>query len=156
MLEEMKKELNVSALENGTVIDHIPADALFKVINVLRLDSIGERMITFGTNLDSKQYGKKAIIKIADLFFQESDINRIALFAPKAVLNVIKDYSVVEKKTITMPQQLCGIVKCQNPVCVTNNESVVPRYEVVSSRPTALRCAYCEKVTEGDDFTLLD
>lgn len=151
----MKKELNVSALVNGTVIDHIPADALFKVINVLKLDSIGERMMTFGTYLDSSQCGKKAIIKIADLFFQESDINRIALFAPRAVLNVIKDYSVVDKMPIAMPEQLNGIVKCQNPVCVTNNECVEPRYEVVSSAPTALRCAYCDKITEGD-IKLLD
>lgn len=152
----MKKELNVSALESGTVIDHIPADALFKVINVLKLDNLGDNMITFGTNLDSRLYGKKAIIKIANVFFQESDINRIALFAPEAVLNVIKNYEVTEKMVITMPKEIVGIVKCQNPVCVTNNERVNPRYDVLSTSPAALRCSYCEKVTEEHDFKLLD
>ena len=152
----MKKELNVSALVNGTVIDHIPAHALFKVINVLKLDNLGEGMITFGTNLDSKRFGKKGIIKISEVFFQESDIDKIALFAPQAVLNEIRNYEVVNKHAIKMPSSISGIVKCQNPVCVTNSEKVQPRYDVVDTAPTRLRCSYCEKITEGDDFKLLD
>ncbi len=152
----MKRELNVSALKNGTVIDHIPAKSLFNVINVLRLDKLGEQMMTFGTNLDSKRLGKKGIIKISDVFFEEHDINKIALFAPSAVLNVIKDYEVVDKMSIAMPEEITGIVKCQNPVCVTNNEDVMPRYSVEGVAPTILRCHYCEKITEGDDFKLID
>lgn len=152
----MKKELNVSALVSGTVIDHIPAQALFKVINVLKLDNLGSGMITFGTNLDSKRFGKKGIIKISEVFFQESDINKIALFAPHAILNEIRDYEVVNKHTIKMPSSISGIVKCQNPVCVTNNEKVKPYYDVVDVSPTRLRCSYCEKITEGDDFKLID
>lgn len=152
----MKKELNVSALQSGTVIDHIPADALFKVINVLRLDALGDNMITFGTNLDSKQLGKKAIIKIANVFFQQDDFNRIALFAPHAVLNVIRDYDVVEKTKISMPEKIKGIIKCHNPACITNNEKVKPRYDVMSESPAILRCDYCEKVTQEDDFKLVD
>lgn len=152
----MKKELNVSALESGTVIDHIPAHALFKVINVLKLDNLGEGMITFGTNLGSKRLGKKGIIKISNIFFKDDDINKIALFAPSAVLNEIRNYEVVDKKTIHMPECISGIVKCQNPVCVTNSEKVIARYEVVGVSPTRLRCCYCEKITEGDDFKLAD
>lgn len=152
----MKKELNVSALESGTVIDHIPAHALFKVINILRLDHLGEDMITFGTNLDSKRDGKKAIIKISNVFLKEKDINKIALFAPHAVLNEIRNYEVVNKKNITMPSTISGIVKCHNPVCVTNSENVLPFYEVVSVAPPRLRCSYCEKITEADDFKLID
>jgi len=152
----MKKELNVSALKSGTVIDHIPAEALFKVVNVLKLDDLSERMITFGVNLDSKRLGKKGIIKISNMFFQESDINKIALFAPHAVLNEIRNYEVVDKQTIKMPTVISGIVKCQNPVCVTNNENVKPSYDVVSVAPIRLRCAYCEKITEGNDLQLID
>jgi len=152
----MKKELNVSALQSGTVIDHIPANALFKVINVLKLDRLEDVTITFGTNLDSKRLGKKGIIKLSEVFFEESDINKIALFAPNAILNIIRDYEVVEKQSITMPQEITGIVKCQNPVCVTNHEHVVPRYDVLNVSPTVLRCKYCEKITEGDDIKLLD
>ncbi len=152
----MKKELVVSALVNGTVIDHIPADALFKVINILKLDQLTGEMITFGTNLYSKRLGKKSIIKIADVFFQESDIDKIALFAPHAVLNVIRDYEVIEKHNVKMPDSINGIVKCQNPVCITNNENVTPRFDVLDVEPTSLRCCYCEKVTKGDDFKFIE
>jgi aspartate carbamoyltransferase regulatory subunit len=151
----LNKELNVSALKSGTVIDHIPAQNLFKVINVLKLDKV-DKMITFGTNLDSKRLGKKGIIKIADIFFEENDINKIALFAPNARLNVVRDFEVVEKKYITTPKSIKGIVKCQNPVCITNNQRVIPRYEVKGTTPVTLKCCYCEKITSGDNIRLLD
>lgn len=152
----MKKELIVSALKNGTVIDHIPADALFKVINVLKLDHLNGEMITFGTNLYSKRLGKKAIIKISDKFFADSDINKIALFAPNAVLNVIMDYEVTEKHMVEMPAKIHSIVKCQNPVCVTNNEAVATRFDVLQEAPIILRCAYCEKITEEKNLKLVE
>ena len=91
------KELKVSAIKNGTVIDRIPAKNLFKVITILGLDKI-ENQITFGTNLESKKLGRKAIIKISDKDFQEDELNKIALVAPEAKLNIIKNYTVVEKK----------------------------------------------------------
>jgi len=89
------KQMSVSAIQNGTVIDHVPARNLFKVIQILGLDRI-DNQITFGTNLESKKLGRKAIIKISDLFFQDEDINRIALVPPDAKLNIIRDYEVVE------------------------------------------------------------
>ena len=97
MDKKESKKLMVSAIKDGTVIDHIPPKSLFKVISILSLDKI-ETQITFGTNLESRQHGTKAIIKIADVFFFDDDINRIALVAPSAKLNIIKDYEVVEKK----------------------------------------------------------
>ena len=75
------KKLEVSAIENGTVIDHIPANALFKVISILNLDKL-DKQITFGTNLDSKKLGKKAIVKLSDTFFIDKEINKIALGCP--------------------------------------------------------------------------
>ena len=113
------KQMSVSAIQNGTVIDHIPAENLFKVIKILGLDKI-QNQITFGTNLDSKKLGRKAIIKISDVWFEKDDINRIALVAPEAKLNIIKDYQVVEKKVVELPDDISGIVKCMNPKCVTN------------------------------------
>ncbi len=83
------KKLQVSAIENGTVIDHIPASNLFKVIDILGLDKINSQ-ITFGTNLESKRLGNKAIIKLADVFFMDEEINKIALVAPEAKLNIIR------------------------------------------------------------------
>ena len=113
------KQLSVSAIQNGTVIDHIPAKNLFKVISILGLDHI-DSQITFGTNLESKKLGRKAIIKISDKYFEDADINRIALVAPDAKLNIIRDYEVVEKKVVEVPDVIVGIAKCMNPKCITN------------------------------------
>lgn len=141
------KELKVSALKNGTVIDHIPANKLFKVIDILGLDEI-ETAITFGTNLESKHLGKKAIIKVAEKFFESHEINRIALVAPDAKLNIIKDYNVVEKKIVTVPDKIESIVKCMNPKCITNNEPVTTKFNVITKKPISLKCHYCEKITD--------
>ena len=107
-MKEAKQQLVVSAIQNGTVIDHVPAGSLFKVIQILRLDHI-ENQITFGTNLESKKLGRKAIIKISGRFFEDDDINRIALVAPEAKLNIIRDYEVVEKRVVVVPDTIVGI-----------------------------------------------
>ena len=114
----------VSAIESGTVIDHIPASSLFKVIKILGLDRI-RNQITFGTNLESKTSGKKAIIKIAGKFFEDDDIDRIALVAPKAKLNIIRDYQVIEKRVVEVPDTINAIAKCMNPKCITNFEKAM-------------------------------
>ncbi len=150
-----KKELKVSAIKNGTVIDHIPASKLFKVIDILKLYTI-ETPITFGTNLESKKLGSKAIIKIADKFFEKDEINRIALIAPEAQLNIIKDYQVVEKKTVQLPNEISGIAKCFNPKCVTNHEDVTTRFSVEEKDgKMALKCHYCEKIMEEENINFL-
>ncbi|HVN58885.1 MAG TPA: aspartate carbamoyltransferase regulatory subunit [Bacteroidales bacterium] len=148
------KQLSVSALQNGTVIDHIPARNLFKVIQILRLDHI-ENQVTFGTNLESKKLGKKAIIKISGIYFEDADINRIALVAPEAKLNIIKDYEVVEKKVVEVPDSITGIAKCMNPKCITNFENVTTRFRVVEKKNVALKCHYCEKITTGDNLQIV-
>jgi len=146
------KFLEVSAIKDGTVIDHIPADSLFKVISILKLDKI-ENTITFGTNLESKKLNKKAIIKLSGVFFKDKDINRIALVAPEAKLNIIRDYSVVEKKTVEVPDEIIGIVKCVNPMCITNHENISTRFKVVDTKPIKLRCHFCEKISDKEHIT---
>ncbi len=148
------KQLSVSAIQNGTVIDHIPAQNLFKVITILGLDKIGSQ-ITFGTNLESKRMGKKAIIKIADKFFEKDEINRIAMVAPLAKLNIIKDYNVVDKMLVEVPEEIGGIVKCMNPKCITNNEKVNTRFKVVDKKNVSLKCHYCEKITDQEHMEYL-
>jgi aspartate carbamoyltransferase regulatory subunit len=151
---KVTKQLSVSAIENGTVIDHVPAQNLFKVIQILGLDKI-DGQITFGTNLESKKLGRKAIIKISDHFFQDEDINRIALVAPEAKLNIIKDYEVVEKKVVVVPDTITGIAKCMNPMCITNFESVTTRFKVVSKKNVSLKCYYCEKITNQENMQMI-
>ncbi len=148
------KILEVSAIKDGTVIDHIPAGSLFKVISILGLDSI-KYMITFGTNLESKKLGKKAIIKLSNVFFKDKDINKIALIAPQAKLNIIKNYEVVEKKVVQIPEDIIGIVKCMNPMCITNQEDIITKFKVVDTQEVNLRCHYCEKITDREHMEVL-
>lgn len=149
----MRKELQVAALENGTAIDHIPTEELFKVVSLLQLQKIDHR-ITIGNNLRSRKMGKKGIIKIADKFFREDEINRIALIAPNVSLNIIKDYEVVEKKEITLPDEIVEIVKCNNPKCITNNEPMKTRFHVIDKEKVVLQCHYCELKVDKDEIVL--
>ena len=147
------KQLSVSAIQNGTVIDHIPAKNLFKVIQILGLDRI-DNQITFGTNLESKKLGRKAIIKISEIYFKDDDINRIALVAPDAKLNIIRDYEVIEKKLVVVPDIIVGIARCMNPKCITNYEQVTTRFKVISKKNVALKCHYCEKITSQENLQI--
>ena len=149
-----KKELQVAALENGTVIDHIPCDKLFTVVSLLGLKHMHNN-ITIGFNLNSKKLGTKGIIKIADKFFCDDEINRIAVVAPNAKLNIIRNYAVVEKREISLPNELAGIVKCSNPKCITNNEPMPTRVHVVDKDRCILRCHYCEKEQTRENIEII-
>ena len=148
------KRLSVSAIKEGTVIDHVPASALFKVVSILNLDKL-DTMITIGNSLGSDKLGKKGIIKLSKVFFQDDDINKIALVAPCAKLNLIRDYEVVEKRVVEIPDEIVGIAKCVNPKCITNNEEVTTRFEVVSKTEVKLKCHYCEKITNRKNIEIL-
>jgi len=148
------KQLSVSAIKEGTVIDHIPASALFKVVSILKLDKL-DTMITIGNSLGSNKLGKKGIIKLSEVFFKDDEINKIALVAPCAKLNIIRDYDVVEKKVVEIPDEIISIAKCVNPKCITNNEKVITRFEVVSKTNVTLKCHYCEKITDQDNIVII-
>lgn len=98
--------------------------------------------------------GKKGIVKIADVTYPEAILNRIALIAPHAVVNIIKDYEVVEKRPVTLPDELIDIVKCGNPKCISNNEPMRSHFHVVDSERRTLRCHYCECVMAGEELSL--
>ena len=131
----------VAAIENGTVIDHIPSEKTYQVAQLLGLQNLGTP-VTIGYNLLSKKLGKKGIIKVADKFFTDEEISRLSVVAPNIVLNIIRDYEVVEKKTVVTPEEIKGIVKCNNPKCVTNNEPMATHFHVTDG---ILTCHYCEK-----------
>lgn len=148
------KKLVVSAIKDGTVIDHIPAEVLFKVVQILGLEGL-ENQMTFGVNLESQLLGRKGIIKIAGKFFAPAEINRIALVAPRARLNIIRNYQVQEKMEVQVPESITGIVRCVNPKCITNHEAITTQFEVVGSDPVSLRCHYCEKITDQSHMEYL-
>ena len=150
-----QKVLSVSAIENGTVIDHIPAHNLFKVISILNLDKLTENQVTFGTNFKSGRLGRKAIIKISDKFFEDIEIDKIALVAPHAKLNIIKNYEVVEKRVVNVPLRVVGIARCMNPKCITNHEFVPTKFTVLEEGKIVLKCNYCEKITDMEHLEII-
>lgn len=139
-----KTERLVAAIKNGTVIDHIPAEKTYQVVSLLQLQRL-DTPVTIGYNYPSKKIGRKGIIKVSDKFFTDEEISRLSVVAPNVVLNVIKDYEVVEKKTVTTPDELRGIVKCNNPKCITNNEPMQTVFNVVDKVHGILKCHYCDK-----------
>ncbi|NVO02259.1 MAG: aspartate carbamoyltransferase regulatory subunit [Bacteroidetes bacterium] len=141
------KEFKVSAIENGTVIDHIPAKSVFQVIKMLNLENFNDQVL-FGTNLESKKYGTKGIIKVSNKFFKSDEVNKIALVAPSATLIEIRNFAVASKTVVQVPNEIVSIVKCFNPNCITNHENIVTQFNVISKDELKLQCLYCEKITD--------
>ena len=149
-----KKEMQVAAIENGTVIDHIPAEKTYLVADLLDLKA-PTMPVTIGYNLPSNRIGKKGIIKITNKFFTDEEISRLSVVAPNVVLNIIKDYEVVEKKMVETPQVLRGIVRCNNPKCITNNEPMATLFHVVDKVHGVVKCHYCDKEQNMNEIKLV-
>ena len=148
-----KKERLVAAIKNGTVIDHIPSDKTFQVVSLLGLQQESSP-VTIGYNYPSTKVGSKGIIKVSNKFFTDDEISRLSVVAPNVVLNVIHNYEVTEKKTVETPDELRGIVKCNNPKCITNNEPMDTIFHVVDKTRGLLKCHYCDKEQEIDKVEL--
>ena len=139
------KQLSVEAIENGTVIDHIPAGLGLTILRQFKLLHYGSA-VTVGFNLPSKTQGSKDIIKIKDVFLTEQDANRLALFAPEAVVNTIRDFQVTDKRRLTLPDEISEVFRCPNTNCAIHSEPVASRFYVrQQGGKTKLKCHYCEK-----------
>ncbi|MBN3859426.1 aspartate carbamoyltransferase regulatory subunit [Neisseriaceae bacterium PsAf] len=143
----MKEQtLSVKAIENGTVIDHIPAGEGLNILHYFALDQL-QKCITVGFNLKSGTQNYKDLIKIEDVFFTEENIQQIAFFAPQCTINIIKNFEVIQKITPTYPDQVVGIFKCPNMNCASHGEPVKSHFYVKNkNNKTKLKCHYCEKI----------
>jgi len=151
----MKKELSVSAIKEGSVIDHIPSNTTLKVVDILDLKGI-RGIISIATNLTSKTMGKKGIIKISGKDLTKEEVDKIALIAPNATVNIINNYNVNKKIKVTIPLVINKIIKCSNPNCITNNEkNIITKFYVLNKNPLKVKCHYCERNMEKEDITLL-
>jgi len=143
------KELKVTPIKNGTVIDHIPPGLALKVMHVLKIPEKTSSAISIAMNVKSKM-GKKDIVKIENKELDKREVNKISLIAPKATINIIRDYGVIKKHRVQLPNEIIGIVKCSNPTCISNSrEPVESRFIVVSKDPPHIKCYYCERETEN-------
>lgn len=144
-------ELKVSAIKEGTVIDHIQAGKGLKVIEILKLNRT-RRTVLLAMNVQSKKLGRKDIVKVEGKFLSEEEVNKIALVAPKATVNIIKDFRVVEKFSVEIPSEIVGILRCANPNCISNAEYATSKFYVISREPLKVRCHYCERTMDGEDI----
>jgi len=146
------KELRVSKIKDGTVIDHISGGYALDVVKILGITGREKRVMTIAINVPSKRFKVKDIVKIEGRALNSQEVNRIALVAPHASINIIRNYSVVEKLEVKLPQVIEGTVKCVNPACISNSEEPVStRFYVKSEEPLMLKCHYCGYILEKTD-----
>ncbi len=142
------KELKIQPIKNGTVIDHITAGNAVKVLHILGIPTSSSSTVSVAMNVNSK-YGKKDIVKVENRELDPYEVDKIALIAPKATINIIRDYEVAEKHRVKLPEEVIGIVRCSNPTCVSNSrEPVKSRFIVLKKDPIQIKCYYCEREPE--------
>ncbi len=147
-----ERELRVSKIKDGTVIDHIRGGFALDVVKILGITGKERRVMTIAINVPSKSFGVKDIIKIERKELNAQEVNRIALVAPHASINIIHNYLVEKKLEVKLPQNIEGIVKCTNPSCVSNsNEPIVSKFQVKTEDPLLLKCYYCGVTIEQND-----
>jgi aspartate carbamoyltransferase regulatory subunit len=148
------KSFNVSAIRNGTVIDHIAKGSALKIIELLGLNQ-HEKQVYLGLNLASGTQYEKDLIKIEDWELSEDEANQVAIFAPNATVNIISEYEVAKKFKITLPDTISGIVKCPNNRCITNHETVSSFFLVKKHKNlVSLGCHYCRKTYKLNELKL--
>ena len=148
MTSNKKSELKIEAIENGTVIDHITANKSLHILKILGLPNSEVINVTIAMNVSSKEIGRKDILKIENRELDYNELNQIALIAPKATINIIRDFKPIKKDKIDLPKKITSILKCTNPKCITNykNEPITTIFNVIKKQPPIVRCHYCEKL----------
>jgi aspartate carbamoyltransferase regulatory subunit len=145
-------ELQITAIENGTVIDHIPTEKTLKIMEILNLSEY-EDTITVAFNLPSKTLKKKGLIKIANKYLTKKEIEKITLVAHNITVNIIENFKVKEKLAPNLPETIEDILVCTNPKCITNNENVRSKFHINEKENTA-RCNYCEREVELEKLSI--
>lgn len=145
-----KKGMIVSPIENGTVIDHLPPGKAVRIAQMLGLTE--GAVVIIGQNLKSTKYGRKDLIKVENRFLTDEECSRIALFAPNATVNIIRNSELVEKRMVTIPDVVEGIAVCSNANCITNKEPVPTRMVTVSRSPVTIACHYCGYEVKAEDL----
>ena len=155
------RELMIRAIKNGIVIDHIPSEKVFAIVEILKLKEYSER-ITVATNMPSSSLGRKGIIKIEEKILEEKELNNISLLAPNVTINIIDNYEVVEKSKLDKLDKVIGLMKCDNPKCISNHENIETKFIRVEEdlnennleEKTKYKCFYCEKIILEDEIQI--
>lgn len=140
MIEE---PLRVRKIREGTVIDHIPAGLALIVTQILGMTGREGNVIAIVMNVESKKLGKKDILKIEGKELKPKEVNKVALVAPTATINIVREFKVIKKFRVNIPNEIRGIISCPNPTCITKREKIEPVFKVISKDPLKLQCDYC-------------
>jgi len=144
-----ESELIVRRINEGTVIDHIDEGKGLQVLNALGIDGKDGSLITLALNVPSGKFKKKDIIKVENRFLKDDDTNKLAVIAPKATVNIIKNYKLVEKHRVSLPNEIDRIFRCTNPDCITNSsEHIESVMDVVDKENLLLKCRYCGRILD--------
>ena len=144
-----ESELMVRRIKEGTVIDHIDEGKGLQVLGALRIDGKDGSLITIALNVPSGKFKKKDIIKVENKFLADDDTNKLAVIAPKATINIIKNYKLVEKRRVSLPNEIDRIFRCSNPDCITNSpEHIESVMDVIDKDGRVLKCRYCGRVLD--------
>ncbi len=144
-----QSELLVRRIKEGTVIDHIDEGKGLQVLNALRIDGKDGSLITIALNVPSGKFKKKDIIKVENKFLKDDDTNKLAVIVPNATINIIKNYKLVEKRRVTLPNEVDRIFRCSNPDCITNStEHIESVMDVIDKEGRVLKCRYCSRVLD--------
>ncbi|MGD0175492.1 MAG: aspartate carbamoyltransferase regulatory subunit [Candidatus Bathyarchaeia archaeon] len=149
---QARQELYVRKIKDGTVIDHITPGFALDVLKILGINGKDGEMVSVALNVESKQLHDKDIVKIQNRELRPGEVDKIALIAPNATINIIRNYDVASKKVVELPSTIRGTIKCDNPSCISNSrEPVEPRFGVDRREPIRLRCYFCGHVMERED-----
>ncbi len=144
-----QSELLVRRIKEGTVIDHIDEGKGLQVLNALRIDGKDGSLITIALNVPSGKFKKKDIIKVENKFLKDDDTNKLAVIVPNATINIIKNYKLVEKRRVSLPNEVDRIFRCSNPDCITNStEHIESVMDVIDKEGRILKCRYCSRVLD--------
>ncbi|PSP78457.1 aspartate carbamoyltransferase regulatory subunit [Halobacteriales archaeon QS_1_68_20] len=142
------RQLRVSKIENGTVVDHVTAGQALNVLAVLGIDGAGGETVSVGMNVPSERLGRKDVVKVEDRELSQDEVEVLSLIAPEATINIVRDFEVVDKQSVERPDRVIGVLECPTPDCITNaDEPVETRFSVLDD---GVRCAYCETIVRED------
>ena len=142
----LNREMRVRPIKQGTVIDHITAGQALNVLKILGISGTTTAVVSVAMNVPSKVMGSKDIVKIEDRELEQEEVDRVSLIAPNATINIIRDFEVIEKYRVDLPEHLEGVMKCDNPNCISNTSEPVISKFTVNKKPVELRCIYCDHV----------
>lgn len=147
-------KMHINKIRNGTVIDHLDPDAVFKIVRILDLENFHDQ-VTIGINMISPQLKKKGIIKIENRYLNKSDVDKISLFSPDTTINLIKEYEVEKKFKLGIPETIENVLKCNNPNCITNIEEEKTFFILHKKKPLEFICRYCERRLLKEDLEVI-